>query len=311
MASTATCALFAMNSPLLNPSDITLDILTQLRRIADSLERAFPPAGSTLLDPHVIAYQWQYRMRQGTSQAQLIPVPHPGLISFDQLKNVDRQKQLIRQNTQQFVDGKPANNVLLTGSRGTGKSSLVKACLDEFHDQGLKLIEIDKENIGDLPEVIDIVSREPGRFILFCDDLSFEEGDIGYKRLKTVLDGSIAGQASNSLIYATSNRRHLIAERASDNLSRTRGEDGALHPGEEIEEKVSLSERFGLWISFYGFSPDEYINAVNQWLTTYGVPEEAFEEAHVHATRWATQRGSRSGRIAAQFARDYAGRLGN
>lgn len=183
------------------------------------------------------------------------------------------------------MDGKPANNVLLTGSRGTGKSSLVKACLDEFHHLGLKLIEIDKENIGDLPEVIDIVTREPGRFILFCDDLSFEEGDIGYKRLKIVLDGSIAGQAFNSLIYATSNRRHLIAERASDNLSRTRGEDGALHPGEEVEEKVSLSERFGLWISFYGFSSDEYINAVNQWLTTYGVPEEAFEEAHVYAAR--------------------------
>lgn len=298
-----------MNSPLPNPSDITLDVLTQLRRIANSLERAFPPALSCQLDPGVIAYQWQYRMRQGTSQAFLLPVPHPGLISFDQLKNVDRQKQLIRQNTQRFVDGKPANNVLLTGSRGTGKSSLVKACLDEFHQHGLKLVEIDKENIGDLPEVIDIVSREPGRFILFCDDLSFEEGDIGYKRLKTVLDGSIAGQASNALIYATSNRRHLIAERASDNLSRARGDDDVLHPGEEIEEKVSLSERFGLWISFYGFSPDEYIIAVNQWLATYGVAEEAFEEAHVHAIRWATQRGSRSGRIAAQFARDYAGRL--
>lgn len=297
-----------MNSPL-NPSDITLDVLTQLRRIADSLERAFPPVVSCAIDPDVIAYQWQYRMRQGVHQALLLPVHNPGLISFDQLKNVERQKQLIRQNTQQFMDGKPANNVLLTGSRGTGKSSLVKACLSEFHSQGLKLIEIDKENIGDLPEVIDLVSREPGRFILFCDDLSFEEGDIGYKRLKTALDGSVAGQASNSLIYATSNRRHLIAERASDNLSRTRGEDGALHPGEEIEEKVSLSERFGLWISFYSFSPDEYINAVNQWLATYGVPESDFEYAHVHATRWATQRGSRSGRIAAQFARDYAGRM--
>lgn len=172
-----------------------------------------------------------------------------------------------------------------------------------------RLVEIDKENIGDLPEVIEIVSRESGRFILFCDDLYFEEGDIGYKRLKTVLDGSIAGPSCNALIYATSNRRHLIAERASDNLARTRGEDGALHPGEEIEEKVSLSERFGLWISFYSFSPDEYLNAVNQWLATYGVPEEVFEDARVHAIRWATQRGSRSGRIAAQFARDYAGRI--
>lgn len=298
-----------MNSPLQSRSEITLDVLSQLRRIADSLERAFPSAGNCFVDPDVIAYQWQYRMSQGVSQAHLLPVRNPSLISFDQLKNVDRQKQLIRQNTLQFLSGKPANNVLLTGSRGTGKSSLVRACLEEFQTQGLKLIEIDKENIGDLPEVIDIVSGEPGHFILFCDDLSFEEGDIGYKRLKTVLDGSIAGQAANSLIYATSNRRHLIAERASDNLSTTRGEDGALHPGEEIEEKVSLSERFGLWISFYGFSPDEYLNAVNQWLGTYGVSEERFEEAHIEAVRWAMQRGSRSGRIAAQFARDYAGHI--
>jgi predicted AAA+ superfamily ATPase len=186
---------------------------------------------------------------------------------------------------------------------------LVKACLNEFHRQGLRLIEIDKEHIGDLPEVIELISSQAGKFILFCDDLSFEEGEIGYKRLKTVLDGSITGQSTNSLIYATSNRRHLIAEKASDNLSRIRGEDGALHPGEEVEEKISLSERFGLWISFYSFSPDEYINAVNQWLMTYGVPEEAFEEAHIHANRWATQRGSRSGRIASQFARDYCGKL--
>lgn len=298
-----------MNNALLKPTELSLGILANLERIADALDRAFPPAMACTLEPDVIAYQWQYRMRQGVNQPVLLPVRQPGLISFDQLQNVERQKQLIIQNTRQFLEGKPANNVLLTGSRGTGKSSLVKACLDAFHLQGLKLVEIDKENIGDLPEVIDIVGRQRGRFILFCDDLSFEEGDIGYKRLKTVLDGSVAGQASNSLIYATSNRRHLIAESASDNLSMTRGENGALHPGEEIEEKVSLSERFGLWISFYGFSPDEYLNAVNQWLATYGVPEAAFEQAHIHATRWATQRGSRSGRIAAQFARDYAGRF--
>jgi len=299
-----------MNSPL-NPANISLDVLTQLRRIADSLERAFPQAESDVIDPDVIAYQWQYRTRGGVNKATLLPVPNPNLIAFDQLENVERQKSLIRQNTQQFLLGRPANNVLLTGSRGTGKSSLVKACLNEFHTEGLKLIEIDKENIGDLPEVIDIVAQQPGRFILFCDDLSFEEGDIGYKRLKTALDGSVALQAANCLIYATSNRRHLIAERASDNLSRTRGEDGALHPGEEIEEKVSLSDRFGLWISFYGFSPDEYLTAVNKWLETYGVPEHKFEDAHVFATRWATQRGSRSGRTAAQFARDYAGRTGD
>lgn len=294
---------------LLDVTEINLDLLTQLRRIADSLERAFPPVQPHPIQSDVIAYQWQYRVRQGVSQPLLLPVYEPELITFDELKNIERQKQLIRQNTEQFVNGKPANNVLLTGSRGTGKSSLVKACLNEFHADGLRLVEIDKENIGDLPEVIEIVSRQPGYFILFCDDLSFEEGDIGYKKLKSTLDGSIASRAPNSLIYATSNRRHMITEKASDNLSRTRGEDSALHPGEEIEEKVSLSERFGLWLSFYGFSPDEYLEAVNQWLLSYGVPVERFEEAHVHANRWATQRGSRSGRVASQFARDYAGRL--
>lgn len=301
--------LIIVNTCVDSPNQISLEILVQLKRIADSLERAYPVSKEFSLQPDIIAYQWQYRAHLGVSHAVLLPVKHPGLIDFRQLKNVDRQTQLIRDNTQNFISGKPANNVLLTGSRGTGKSSLVKACLNEFHGQGLRLIEIDKENIGDLPEVIELVSSQSGKFILFCDDLSFEEGEIGYKRLKTVLDGSIAGQSTNTLIYATSNRRHLIAEKASDNLSRTRGEDGALHPGEEVEEKISLSERFGLWISFYSFSPDEYINAVNQWLMTYGVPEEAFEEAHIHANRWATQRGSRSGRIASQFARDYCGKL--
>jgi predicted AAA+ superfamily ATPase len=285
------------------------ELLKQLTRIADSLERAYPRPQDIRLDPDVIAFQWQYRLIQGARQPVLLPVADPGLISFDQLKSVDRQKKLIRQNTIQFLEGKPANNVLLTGSRGTGKSSLVKACLQEFHTAGLRLIEVDKENIGDLPEIIDIISHQHGKFILFCDDLSFEEGDIGYKRLKTALDGSISAYSNNILIYATSNRRHLIAERASDNLSMVRGHDDRLHPGEEVEEKISLSERFGLWISFYGFSPDEYHEAVIHWLKEYKVPEDAFEEAVMHATRWATQRGSRSGRIAAQFARDYAGQF--
>ena len=301
--------LIIVNTSVDSQNQLSLGILAQLKRIADSLERAHPPSAQFSLQSDVIAWQWQYRAHRGVSHAVLLPVKHPGLIDFSQLKNVDRQTQLIRRNTQNFISGKPANNVLLTGSRGTGKSSLVKACLNEFHDQGLRLIEIDKENIGDLPEVIELVSGQPRKFILFCDDLSFEEGEVGYKRLKTVLDGSIAGPSTNTLIYATSNRRHLIAEKASDNFSRIRGEDGALHPGEEVEEKISLSERFGLWISFYSFSPDEYINAVNQWLMTYGVPEEAFEEAHIHANRWATQRGSRSGRIASQFARDYCATL--
>ncbi|WP_287811982.1 ATP-binding protein [Pseudomonas sp.] len=284
-------------------------LLTQLERIANSLERAFPPPQEQVFDTQAIAYQWHYRQVRGVAQAVLTAVRHPSLISFDALQNIERQKRLIEQNTRQFVEGRPANNVLLTGARGTGKSSLVKACLERFHSQGLRLIEVDKAHIGDLPQILDFTTGRPERFILFCDDLSFEEGDIGYKSLKTVLDGSVAGQAANTLIYATSNRRHLMAERASDNLNWTRGENGALNPGEETEEKISLSERFGLWISFYPFSQDEFLSAVDEWLANCGVPEEAFEHAHVEALRWATQRGSRSGRIAAQFARDYAGRM--
>ncbi|QKZ04313.1 ATP-binding protein [Pseudomonas eucalypticola] len=284
-------------------------LLTQLERIANSLERAFPPPQEQVFDTQAIAYQWHYRQVRGVAQAVLTAVRHPSLISFDALQNIERQKRLIEQNTRQFVEGRPANNVLLTGARGTGKSSLVKACLERFHSQGLRLIEVDKAHIGDLPQIPDFTTGRPERFILFCDDLSFEEGDIGYKSLKTVLDGSVAGQAANTLIYATSNRRHLMAERASDNLNWTRGENGALNPGEETEEKISLSERFGLWISFYPFSQDEFLSAVDEWLANCGVPEETFEHAHVEALRWATQRGSRSGRIAAQFARDYAGRM--
>ncbi len=284
-------------------------LLAQLERIANSLERAFPPDQAQVFDTHAIAYQWHYRRVRGVEQAVLHAVKNPSLITFEALQNIDRQKRLIEQNTRQFVEGRPANNVLLTGARGTGKSSLVKACLERFHAQGLRLIEVDKAHIGDLPQILDFTTGRPERFILFCDDLSFEEGDIGYKSLKTVLDGSVAGQAANTLIYATSNRRHLMAERASDNLNWKRGENGDLHPGEASEEKISLSERFGLWISFYPFSQDEFLGAVNEWLSACGVPEDAFEQAHVEALRWATQRGSRSGRIAAQFARDYAGRI--
>lgn len=284
-------------------------LLAQLERIANSLERAFPPDQALVFDSNAIAFQWHYRRVRGVEQPVLAPVKQPSLISFDALQNIDRQKRLIEQNTRQFVEGRPANNVLLTGARGTGKSSLVKACLERFHGQGLRLIEVDKAHIGDLPQILDFTTGRPERFILFCDDLSFEEGDIGYKSLKTVLDGSVAGQAANTLIYATSNRRHLMAERASDNLNWKRGENGDLHPGEESEEKISLSERFGLWISFYPFSQDEFLGAVNEWLAACGVPADAFAQAHVEALRWATQRGSRSGRIAAQFARDYAGRV--
>lgn len=279
-------------------------IAEQLARIARLLEQSLPARPELTLEEGAIAHLWEYRQ----SQPRLTPVVEPALIAFDDLRNVDRQKALIEQNTRQFVSGRPANNVLLTGARGTGKSSLVKACLHAFHAEGLRLIEVDKEHLADLPQIIDLLRQRQERFILFCDDLSFEDGETGYKGLKTVLDGSVAGQSGNVLIYATSNRRHLLAERAEDNLSFQRSESGELHPGEAVEEKISLSERFGLWISFYAFSQEQYLEAVARWLEYHGLGGVAQEEWEQAAIRWSTHRGSRSGRIAAQFARDYAGR---
>jgi predicted AAA+ superfamily ATPase len=198
--------------------------------------------------------------------------------------------------------------VLLTGARGTGKSSLVKACLNAYRDQGLRLIEVDKADLVDLPDIVEVVAGRPERFIVFCDDLSFEEGESGYKALKSILDGSVAAASPNVLIYATSNRRHLLPEYLRENLQARHGEDGEVHPAEAVEEKISLSERFGLWVSFYPFSQDEYLSVVRQWLLHYGVPPEAIEAARASALVWALERGSRSGRVAYQFARDYAGR---
>lgn len=284
-------------------------ILKQLERIADSLESAFPPPLEYAIKDNIIAYLWEHRFYNGIEQPILIPVEEPNLISFDDLKNIDRQKSLIEQNTRQFVAGLPANNVLLTGARGTGKSSLIKACLNAFYQQGLRLIEIDKEHLMDLPQIVSMTRGRPERFIIFCDDISFEEGETGYKGLKTVLDGSIAGKSDNTLIYATSNRKHLMPERIDDNLSYRTDNNGEIHPGEVIEEKISLSERFGLWISIYSFTQDQYLVAVEQWLKRYGIEMKDNEELAKEAIRWATYRGSRSGRIAAQFAKDYAGRL--
>jgi hypothetical protein len=197
--------------------------------------------------------------------------------------------------------------VLLTGARGTGKSSLIRACLNEFAEQGLRLIEVDKADLTDLPDIVDLVSEEPYKFIVFCDDLSFDEGESGYKALKSILDGSVAATTANVLIYATSNRRHLLPEYMKENLSYTHTADGEVHPGEGVEEKISLSERFGLWVSFYPFSQDEYLTIVAQWLGAMGVSKQAIEAARAEALVWALERGSRSGRVAYQFALDYAG----
>jgi predicted AAA+ superfamily ATPase len=244
-------------------------------------------------------------------RGHLQAVHHPSHIRLDDLRNIGPQKEAIEQNTRQFITGRPANNVLLTGARGTGKSSLIKACLAQFADRGLRLIEVDKEHLVDLPDIVELIAQRPERFIIFCDDLSFEEGEGGYKALKVALDGSISAQSDNVLIYATSNRRHLLPEKMSDNEGYRHVDDGDLHPGETVEEKISLSERFGLWLSFYPFRQDDYLDIVHHWLAHFGVPASQFDEADAEALRWALQRGSRSGRIAWQFARDWAGKHDN
>ena len=249
-----------------------------------------------------------FRYRKRGASGHVEPVRHVARIRLEDLVEVEPQKERLLRNTEQFVAGHGANNVLLTGARGTGKSSLIKACLNEFAPRGLRLIEVDKADLVDLPDIVDLVAERPERFIVFCDDLSFDEGEPGYKALKSILDGSIAQASDNVLIYATSNRRHLLPEYMKENLSYTHTEDGEVHPGEVVEEKISLSERFGLWVSFYPFSQDEYLAIVAQWLRSFRVGEAAIAAARQESLVWALERGSRSGRVAYQFARDYSGR---
>jgi predicted AAA+ superfamily ATPase len=247
-------------------------------------------------------YAFRWRRRAGAGEVKYLQaVAHASNIRLHDLQHIGPQKEQIEQNTRQFVTRRPANNVLLTGARGTGKSSLIKACLNDFAAQGLRLIEVDKADLADLPDIVDLVAGRPERFVIFCDDLSFEEGEAGYKALKVALDGSIAAQSDNVVIYATSNRRHLMPE--------SFGEDGDLHPGETVEEKISLSERFGLWLSFYPFKQDDYLDIVGHWLASFGCTPAQTEAARADALRWALGRGSRSGRVAWQFAKDYAGKL--
>lgn len=255
------------------------------------------------------AIAWRYRKRS-SGHGSLEPVRHVAQVRMDDLQEIEPQKARIARNTEQFVSGKPANNVLLTGARGTGKSSLIKACLNAFAARGLRLIEVDKADLVDLPDIVDVVAGRPEKFIVFCDDLSFEDGEPGYKALKSILDGSVAASTPNVLIYATSNRRHLLPEYMAENRTYTHTADGEVHPGEAVEEKISLSERFGLWVSFYPFSQDEYLAIVGQWLASLGVPPADVAAARAEALVWALERGSRSGRVAYQFARDHAGRRG-
>jgi uncharacterized protein len=284
----------------------------KFERLIDRVEQLIARIESVLPQP-LTAPDWSasiaYRYRKRASgHGSLEPVKHIGHMALSDLKEIDDQKEKIQRNTEQFVSGKPANNVLLTGSRGTGKSSLIKACLNEYSARGLRLIEVDKADLTDLPDIVDVVADLPEKFIIFCDDLSFEEGEPGYKALKSILDGSVAAATPNVLIYATSNRRHLLPEYMSENLTYTHTADGEVHPGEVVEEKISLSERFGLWVSFYPFSQDEYLTIVAQWLSSFGVGKAAIEAARPAALVWALERGSRSGRVAYQFARDYAGK---
>ena len=254
------------------------------------------------------ATAFRYKKRS-LNHGSLEPVRHIDATRLNDLKEIDVQKEKIERNTKQFVEGKSANNVLLTGARGTGKSSLIKACLNEYASLGLRLIEVDKADLVDLPDIVDVVSDRPEKFIVYCDDLSFEDGEPGYKALKSILDGSIAAASPNVLIYATSNRRHLLPEYMKENLTYQHTDDGEVHPGEGVEEKISLSERFGLWISFYPFNQEEYLAIVTQWLNFFGIDMHKAPEARPQSLVWALERGSRSGRVAYQFARDFAGRV--
>ncbi|WP_250526269.1 ATP-binding protein [Caballeronia sp. GAWG2-1] len=278
--------------------------LTRAEAVLARIEGMLPPAAPEIDWESAVAFRW--RKRQGRGYLQ--PVTAVSQIALDDLQNIDRQKGLIEQNTRQFVQKLPANNVLLTGARGTGKSSLIKACLNAYSKDGLRLIEVDKDDLHDLGDIVDLISTRPERFIVFCDDLSFEEGESGYKALKVALDGSVAAQSDNVLIYATSNRRHLMPEYMSENETYKHTSDGEIHPGEVVEEKISLSERFGLWVSFYPFKQDDYLAIVGHWLNHFGVDEAEIAGARGDALVWALERGSRSGRVAWQFARDWSGR---
>ena len=281
------------------------EVLARIERILERVEAVLPPAPAAP-DWQATALRWRKRAGRGYLQA----IRHPHRIGVDDLVAIDAQKRAIDGNTRQFVVGLPANNVLLTGSRGTGKSSLVKAMLVKYAARGLRLIEVDKGDLVDLPDIADMIDGRGERFIVFCDDLTFDAGEPGYKALKVMLDGTIAAASASILIYATSNRRHLLPEYFSENLE-TRHVGEEVHPGESVEEKISLSERFGLWISFYPFSQDDYLAAVASWLAAFRVaPARSARESEARkreALQFALQRGSRSGRVAWQFARRHAG----
>ena len=282
-------------------------LLARAERVLEQIEQSLPPAVPPTEWKASVAFRWRKSVALGATRGWLQPVRHVHRMRLEDLQGIQPQIRKVEQNTRQFVEGRPANNVLLTGARGTGKSSIVKGLLNRYAARGLRLVEVEKSDLVDLPLIVDLVSGRPERFMIFCDDLTFEGGDAGYIALKVALDGSISSTSENVLIYATSNRRHLMPEYMADNLeAKTVGDE--IHPGETVEEKISLSERFGLWVSFYPFDQDEYLAIVAHWMGTLGCGARETEAAREEALQWALQRGSRSGRVAFQFARDWSGR---
>jgi len=286
--------------------------MNEITRLIERIDHLLDRVEPLLPTPHQIdwsAVAWRWRKEGRSGHLEAIRRPHQ--LALDDLCCIDRQRDEIDRNTRQFLAGTlagtGANNVLLSGSRGTGKSSLIKALLGTYQQQGLRVIEVDKDDLVDLPAIMARIDGRPERFILFCDDLSFEASESSYKALKAALDGSLSAPPENLLIYATSNRRHLLPEYQRDNQD-ARMIDGEIHQGEGVEEKISLSDRFGLWLSFYPFGQAEYLTVVRHWLQRLGVTDRDADETEREALQWALRRGSRSGRTAWQFARDWAGR---
>lgn len=284
--------------------DTLAQLIAKASELLDRLERRILSGPAEPDWEGAIAFRW--RGVGHPNPLQLIRNPHR--LALNDILCVDRQKSELDRNTRQFIRGLPANNALLWGSKGTGKSSLIKALLNEYAAEGLRVIEVDRQHLVELPDILDLLYSRPEKFILFSDDLSFEADDAGYKALKSTLEGSLSAPPANVLIYATSNRRHLLPEYHEENLM-ARQIEGEIHQGEAVEEKISLSERFGLWLSFYPFNQDQYLDIVRYWLDKLHTPLDDWEAVRTEALRFALQRGSRSGRVAWQFAKDWSGRM--